>query len=238
MSEPARRHFFISYNSIDKAWAEWIAATLEAAGYTFYIQAWHFRPGQNFVAEMQRAATLSDRTIAVLSPNFLASGFTAAEWAAAFAQDPMGIERRLVPVRVVSCKPGGLLRAIIYIDLVGKNEESARAELLSGLSDSGRPQRPPPFPGTTNPTQSTAFPGASDPLAAESRTSPSRTAELRKLIARKLRLDSDLDAFCLDYFPEIKRRFTLGMDRLQKESLLLECADTDELAERLRTVKT
>ena len=47
------KDFFISYTKTDKAWAEWIAWTLEAAGYSTVIQAWDFRPGSNFVLEMQ-----------------------------------------------------------------------------------------------------------------------------------------------------------------------------------------
>jgi TIR domain len=37
--------FFISYTGAGTAWAEWIADTLEHAGYTTVLQAWDFRPG-------------------------------------------------------------------------------------------------------------------------------------------------------------------------------------------------
>ena len=65
------KDFFISYNKADKNWAEWIAWTLEEAGYSVVIQAWDFRPGGNFVLEMQKAATDTHKTIAVLSDNYL-----------------------------------------------------------------------------------------------------------------------------------------------------------------------
>jgi hypothetical protein len=113
-------HFFISYNHNDAEWAEWIAWVLEAAGYTTAIQAWDFQAGGNFVLEMQTAAAGSGRTIAVLSPDYLASGFAAAEWAAAFKDDPTGAKRKLIPVRVAECDPAGLLGPIVYIDLVGQ----------------------------------------------------------------------------------------------------------------------
>jgi hypothetical protein len=38
--EKARRDFFVSFNSADRAYAEWIAAELEAAGKTVF-----FSPG-------------------------------------------------------------------------------------------------------------------------------------------------------------------------------------------------
>ena len=101
--------FFISYTHVDCTWAEWIAWQLEATGYTTVIQAWDFRPGSNFVVDMQHAAAGSERTIAVLSPayleSYLQSGFTAAEWSAAFARDPTGSQHLLLPVRIHDCEP-------------------------------------------------------------------------------------------------------------------------------------
>ena len=94
-----RLNFFISYNKADSQWATWIAWQLHEAKYTVQIQSWDFLPGNNFVLEMQRAAEEAERTIIVLSPEFLASRFVQPEWAAAFAQDPTGAKRSLVPVR-------------------------------------------------------------------------------------------------------------------------------------------
>ncbi len=141
-------NFFVSRNKADKAWAEWIAWQLEAAGYRTVVQDWDFGAGNNFVLEMQNGATEAERTIAVLSPDFLKSEYTAPEWAAAFAQDPTGAKRRLIPVRVRECKPTGLLAPIAYIDLVGLDEPAAKAELLAGVkSGRAKPSAAPPFPG-------------------------------------------------------------------------------------------
>jgi tetratricopeptide (TPR) repeat protein len=141
------RDFFISYNREDRAWAEWIAWTLEEQGRTTVLQAWHFRPGSNFVLEMQKAASDSRQTIMVLSPAYLAAEYTQAEWAAAFAEDPRGEARTLIPVRVATCKPVGLLRPIVYIDLVGLSAAEAASALVDGLKESGKPETKPAFPG-------------------------------------------------------------------------------------------
>lgn len=58
---------FISYNHEDEQWATWIAKTLEDSGYTTIIQAWDFKPGNNFILEMQKAVTNSHKTLLVLS---------------------------------------------------------------------------------------------------------------------------------------------------------------------------
>ena len=84
------KDFFVSYNKTDQQWAEWIAWVLEDAGYSLVIQAWDFRPGHNFVLEMQKAARETERTLAVLSEDYLNAEFTQPEWAAAFARDPQG----------------------------------------------------------------------------------------------------------------------------------------------------
>ncbi|MDX2213331.1 MAG: toll/interleukin-1 receptor domain-containing protein [Oculatellaceae cyanobacterium bins.114] len=59
MDTETKKDFFVSYNRHDKTWAEWVAWILEEAGYTVVIQAWDFRPGGNFVLDMQRAASSS-----------------------------------------------------------------------------------------------------------------------------------------------------------------------------------
>jgi TIR domain/CHAT domain/Effector-associated domain 9 len=141
------KDFFVSYNRADKQWAEWIAWTLEEAGYSVVIQAWDFRPGGNFVLDMQRSAAESQKTIAVLSESYLKSSFTQPEWAAAFASDPESLERMLLPVRVKECKPEGLLRPIIYVDLVGRSPDDAKQALLNSLALRAKPSQPPAFPG-------------------------------------------------------------------------------------------
>jgi hypothetical protein len=40
--------FFVSYTSVDRAWAEWIVWQLEDEGYTVVVQAWDFIPGRSW----------------------------------------------------------------------------------------------------------------------------------------------------------------------------------------------
>jgi hypothetical protein len=158
------KDFFVSYNSADQGWAEWIAWHLEEAGYTTVIQAWDFRPGGNFVLQMQRAAERARHTIAVLSPNYLNALYTQPEWAAAFAQDPTGEKGVLLPVRVIECELKGLLKPIVYIDLVGLAEEAARERLLASVEgDRAKPTAAPDFPETVEhvASEQPSFPGES-----------------------------------------------------------------------------
>ena len=97
---------------------------------------------------MDEASKQAERTIALLSPTYLRSGFTQAEWAAAFKQDPTGAKGLLLPVRVRRCQPEELLGPIVYIDLVGLDETTARERLLVGVQRGrAKPKVPPTFPG-------------------------------------------------------------------------------------------
>ncbi len=125
--------FLISYTEVDREWAEWIASTLEGNGYSTLLQAWDFSPGSNFVIEMQQATASARHAIAVLSPDYLSSAFATSEWAAAFAFDPESGQRKLIPVRVRTCQPEGLLKAITSIDLVDLEQDDAACALLEGI---------------------------------------------------------------------------------------------------------
>jgi tetratricopeptide (TPR) repeat protein len=182
------RDFFISYTQANRSWAEWIAVQLEAAGYTTLLQAWDFRPGQDFLHEMQQATSSAGRTIAVLSPAYFGSAFSEAEWRAAFAKDPTGELGLLVPVRVQECLPPGLLASRVYVDLVDTDEPTAKQRLLAGVDQSGARPTTAPFPGEpTGTTQGTMrFPGrgpAISNLPARNRNFSGRAELLEQLHA-------------------------------------------------------
>jgi hypothetical protein len=181
---------FVSYNSADRRWAEWIAWVLEDAGYSVVVQVWDIRPGHNFVLAMQDAAKRSRHTVIVLSPSFLGANFTQPEWAAAFARDPSGSDRTLIPVRVRECQPQGLLAQIVYADLVGLGEEEASAALLGAFAERAKPDMRPSFPGGAGtkaiPDERPPFPGTRVSIAklpVTSETFVARAGELARLDA-------------------------------------------------------
>jgi hypothetical protein len=148
-SSPDTCDFFVTYNHEDANWAEWIAAELEAAGFTAVLDAWDFRPGDNFIAKMDEALAGCRHALGVLSPDYLESVFARAEWTAAYRQTVLGKDRGFIPVRVQKCDPSPLLGTVVYIDLVGVNEDEARERLLDGVAmRTKRRTRRPGFPGS------------------------------------------------------------------------------------------
>jgi hypothetical protein len=160
-----RTDFFISYTKADRGWAEWIAWTLEDAGYTTSIQAWDFVPGTNFVVKMNDAIDKSKQIVIVLSKAYVRSGFANSEWAAGFADDPVGAKRRLLPVRVGDAPSHPLLKPLVHAVLAGASEAEARQRLLDAVKPRVKPTQAPAFPGkkTTAPASGPAgrpsFPG-------------------------------------------------------------------------------
>jgi TIR domain len=108
-----------------------------------------FFAGLQLRVEMDGAAKKTDKTIAVLSPDYLNANFTHPEWAAAFARDAKGTNRQLIPVKVRECDADGLLGQIVYVDLVGEDETTARGKLLNGVSNArAKPSSKPAYPGS------------------------------------------------------------------------------------------
>jgi TIR domain len=142
--------FFISYTGADRAWAEWIAWQLEEEGYGTAVQAWDSLPGNDFVSWMDRAIISAKHVLVVLSPAYVrATSFARAEWTAARRRDPTGEHGVLLPARVADFTPDGLLGTLVWVDLVGKDENAARAELLEGARRHRRkPAARPSFPSS------------------------------------------------------------------------------------------
>lgn len=232
------KDFFISYNRFDKNWAEWIAWILEEAGYSVIIQAWDFRPGGNFILDMQRATAETRRTIAVLSETYLKSAFTQPEWAAAFAQDPSALERKLIPVRVKECQPTGMLKPIAYVNLVGASKIEAKQKLLAMLQARLKPEQEPDFPNDNQSSPENSEEarrgGVSFPSEA---TPPTATSRVTQIKIRNLK--QQMQAFEEEYTAAFEQlQFTqdaVSRKRLERQIQAIEQALTD-VAEQLDTL--
>lgn len=148
MNQPIKYDFFISYTSHDQAWAEWIAWQLKADRYRVILQVWDFRPGSDFIHQIDQAIQQAGRLIAVLSPAYLQSKFAEAEWRPFYEADPTGEKGLIVMVRVANAIPPALLRTRVYIDLTTQEDAAlAKTALLEGIR-----------PGPVKPVQEPTYP--------------------------------------------------------------------------------
>lgn len=144
--------FFVSYAEQDKQWAMWIVAVLEDAKYRVHARYLFDLAGSKDLVVVQDGMRRARKTIAVLTPAYLSSPFVTSQWGPAWQQDPQGMERKLVPVRVEECQPDGFLQGITSIDLFDRDHQAAAEHLLEEVRASlnGRRARSPGkpvFPG-------------------------------------------------------------------------------------------
>lgn len=163
------RDFFISYTKSDADWAMRIVDVLEQAGHSTLIQQRDMRG--NFILQMDRAMRETRRTIAVLSPAYLLSSYTPAEWAAALRRDPLSREDLLVVFRVAPCEPEGWLAQIAFTDLIDLSGDSLRKAILDRVG----PPSAAPYAGAARPQ-----PAAPYPAAEEDRQRHARVRELAR----------------------------------------------------------
>jgi hypothetical protein len=161
-SEDRQCDFFVSYTKTDEAWAVWIAWIVEEMGFQTMVQAWDFRTGTNWVQKINAGLQSRARMIAVLSPDYLKSVYGAAEWQTVWAQDAQGSHRRLLPVRVRDFELSGLLATVVYTDLFGTDETTARSLLEEMLDEASagraKPDVPPPSPAASSRGSVRGFP--------------------------------------------------------------------------------
>lgn len=127
------KNFFVSYTGADLNCATWVAEILEGAKYTVTIQAWDFRPGDNFVSKINEALVECQKLIVILSENYLKSKWCEAEWTSKLTEQISLNERRIIPIRIEPVDLKGVLSPIVYIDIVDKSEEEAKKEILNGI---------------------------------------------------------------------------------------------------------
>jgi hypothetical protein len=133
--------------------------TLEQAGHTTILQAWDFRPGENFIQRMNQALEQANRVLAVLSPAYFASQYARDEWTAALVRDHDQPDR-LLPVRIAACQLPPLIANRVYIDLVNLQEGDAAERLRAGVGRGrAKPTGRRPYPGGPAREAATSFPG-------------------------------------------------------------------------------
>lgn len=211
------KDFFISYTGADTDYATWIAQILEEEGKTVTIQAWDFLPGENFVAQINKALKECNKIIVVLSKAYLESKWCEEEWTSKLAQKNSLSERRIIPIKIEKVEIIGLLAPIVHIDVVGKNEEEAKKLILDGVS--GIKAR-----------VSNGFPQGNQPQTAVQSTkkakvgvnrSPGKISEYNKLheFKKKLSVLSDKDGMLNNLYESINHLSTDDQQQASEQAI-------------------
>jgi hypothetical protein len=132
------KDFFISYTGADSDRATWVAELLEDNDYSVTIQAWDFRPGDNFISKINEALLECKKVIVILSKSYLESKWCEMEWTSKLAEQAKLKEGCIIPIRIEPIDLKGLLSPIVYIDIVDKTEDEAKRRILSEIGSKDR----------------------------------------------------------------------------------------------------
>ncbi|MBU7583219.1 MAG: toll/interleukin-1 receptor domain-containing protein [Nostoc sp. TH1S01] len=110
---------FISYSSADKDWVRNILLRrLEDKGLRACIDYRDFDRGAPTVKEIERVIHVSRKTLLVLTPAYLKSGWTEFENLLLQTLDPTNQQRRLLPLLKERCNLPTRISFLTYVDLV------------------------------------------------------------------------------------------------------------------------
>lgn len=126
---------FISYSRRDEAWVTGaLLPRLEKAGLRVCIDFRDFIPGKPALMNMQDAVKNSRHTLLVLTPAWVESQWTLYESLLIRTQDPAGLQRRTVPLRLQPCDIPDFISMLTYVDFTRPDRlDTAWSRLLTAL---------------------------------------------------------------------------------------------------------
>lgn len=128
---------FISHAEADRAWAEWVAAQLQDAGYEVELDVWHWRSGDDMVVRLSDVLERC-RVVALFSAAYFEPGrWTEIEWRAVLAAPGRD---KLVALRIEDVEPPEVVRPLTAPALFGLGEEETRQALLEAVKRPARPE--------------------------------------------------------------------------------------------------
>ncbi len=128
---------FISHSPADREWVDaWLLPQLEQAGLRVCVDYRDFVAGAPRLHNIEAAIKNSLRTVAILTPDWLASEWNAFEDVLVRSLDPAARRRRLIPVKLKPCDLPESLAILETIDLtVEKRWEQGVSRLRRDLED-------------------------------------------------------------------------------------------------------
>jgi hypothetical protein len=106
---------FISYSHADRAWVwNWLLPRLEASGLKVCIDDRDFEVGVPSLINMERAVDNSKHTLIVMTPAWIESAWTEFESLLVATNDPAARQRRLLPLKLISCHPPPRIAILTY----------------------------------------------------------------------------------------------------------------------------
>ena len=114
---------FISYSHKDKGWVcKWLLPRLENNGIETHIDYRDFEIGVASVVNMERAVEKCAKILLVLTQHWINSEFTQFEGIMVQTEDPIGLKKKILPLKLDGCELPRRLQILTYADFRDKNE--------------------------------------------------------------------------------------------------------------------
>jgi len=135
---------FISYSSRDKDWVRGeLLMRIEQAGPRAFIDFRDFARGAPSIKECERGVVKCRKTLIVLTPDYVTSGWAEFENVMVQTLDPANEGLRLIPLLKVECKKPLRIAALTHIDFTdGADLELAWRQLVTALGKPPEPESP------------------------------------------------------------------------------------------------
>jgi tetratricopeptide (TPR) repeat protein len=126
---------FISYSSQDKEWVRGdLLKGIEKVGLRAFIDFRDFKRGAPSIKEMERGVTTCRKTLLVLTPDYIESGWCEIENIMSQSLDPANRDLRLIPLLKTQCKKPLRIGALTHVDFTdGADFDLAWHQLLTAL---------------------------------------------------------------------------------------------------------
>jgi hypothetical protein len=239
-SDPRPIRVFYSYSQQDEELRRELEKHLKLLVRMKLIEDWNERQieaGDEWDAEIRRRLAEADLILLLVSPDFMDSNYIwEKELAPALDRHREGTAR-VIPIFARPTE----LRGLEFMKLQGLpsydepvstavNRDEAWLKVARGIRKVVETMQAQKRSGTPREVVASTAVAGLPPQGTSTRPS---TGSLRKLIASVLSED-EFDAFCSDYFPDVRRRFASGIQHVAKVTLLFENADRAEILQRLR----
>jgi hypothetical protein len=121
---------FISYSDADHEWVwSWLVRRLNGAGLTVCTDR-DFEVGVLKLENIEKAITASRHTLLVLTPAWVKGEWESFAGLLARSEDPVGRQRRTIPLLLKHCMPPRSIARLIYADFTDANEWEQQFERL------------------------------------------------------------------------------------------------------------
>lgn len=130
------KKIFISYSHSNKEWVvQWLLPHLEGAGISVHIDFRDFQIGLPILVNVEKAIEDCQKTLLVLTPDWLESEWANFEAFMIQTKDPIGLKGRIIPIMLEECSLPARLSIFTWADFKDSNNWSA--ELLRLLKQLG-----------------------------------------------------------------------------------------------------